>query len=319
MLVKDISTSKGYLFFNTQDEGDTVQKIPRTSFVHVMSKDNAAVASIKSGETVQFETAKPGIPDEVFEKDYSKEPFPKRILTITGPLFVEDAHPGDCLKITIENIELDNEGKMWMGQWMGALMNQVDHCFMKKVIVENGFVHLDEDNKFPIRPMIGTIGTAPANDPVDCLIPGSHGGNMDSLSVAIGNELYLPVNVEGALLCVGDVHAAMGYGEILGTGVEIGSCVTLKVEVLKNTLVVHPVVETKNSYIILVSAEKFEEAYEEAINSAIKIFMDCNGSSFDFAYAMVGQTADLKIEQIVNPYMTLSFEIPKNVLKRKLF
>lgn len=296
-----------------------MQKIPRTSFVHVMSKDNECVASIKAGEHVQFETAKPGIPDAVFEKDYSVEPFPKRILTITGPLYVEGAEPGDCLKITVEGIELDDMGKMWMGQWMGALMNHVDHCYMKNVQVKDGIVHLDEENQFPVRPMIGTIGTAPADEPVDCLIPGNHGGNMDSLSVTVGNTLYLPVNVEGALLCVGDVHAAMGYGEILGTGVEIGSCVTLKVDVLKNTKVAHPVVETENSYVVLASAEKFEEAYVEVINSAIDVYMECNGSSFDVAYAMVGQTADLKIEQIVNPHMTLSFEIPKNVLKRKLY
>lgn len=290
-------------------------KIPRTDFVHIMSKENKAVASINPGESVQFETAKPGIPDAVFTKDYSVEPFPKRILTITGPLYVNGAMPGDCLKITIENIELDSEGKMWMGQWMGALMNQVDHCYMKNVSVKDGIVHFDENNQYPVRPMIGTIGTAPAGEAVDCLVPGDHGGNMDSLSVTNGNILYLPVNVEGALLSVGDVHAAMGYGEILGTGVEIGSLVTLKVELLKNNPVVHPFVETENSYIILVSAATFDEACIEVTESAIKFFMDKKGSSFDVAYAMVGQTADLKVEQVVNPFVTLSMEIPKAVLK----
>lgn len=284
-----------------------------------MSKENRPAAVIKSGETVQFETAKPGIPDEVFEKDYRVEPFPKRILTITGPLFVEGALPGDCLKITVEDIELDNKGKMWMGQWMGALMDEVDHCFMTNVDVKDGFVHLDAENVFPVRPMIGTIGTAPADAPVDCLIPGDHGGNMDCLSITTGSTLYLPVNVEGALLCVGDVHAAMGAGEILGTGVEIGSCVTLKVEVIKDRLLSYPIIETQDTYVILTSAEKFEEASKKVIRNAIGVFMDCNGSSFDIAYAMVGQTSDLRIEQIVNPSMTLSYEIPKALLKKKLF
>ncbi|MEG1492526.1 MAG: acetamidase/formamidase family protein [Oscillospiraceae bacterium] len=284
-----------------------------------MSKDNKAVASINSGETFAIETSKPGIPDEVFTKDYRTEPFPTRILTITGPVFVNGAMPGDCLKISIENIELDNEGKMWMGQWMGVLMHQVDHCYMKNVKVEDGYVLLDEANKFPVRPMIGTIGTAPANEAIDCLSPGDHGGNMDSLSVTSGNTLYLPVNVEGALLSVGDVHAAMGYGEIFGTGVEIGSIVTLTVDVIKNKQLIHPIVETENSYIILVSSATFDEAAVEAANSAAKLFMELNACSFDVAYALAGQTADMRIEQIANPLVTLSMEIPKYMLKNILF
>ncbi len=291
-----------------------MQTITKDHIVHSFSSKNQAVAEVCSGERVKFITASPGIPDAVFEKDYSIEPFPKRILSITGPLFVKDTMPGDCLKITIKDIVLEEIGKMWMGQWMGVLSKQVDHCFMKNVPIENGKAIIDENLQLPLRPMIGTIGTTPQGEGVECLVPGSYGGNMDSLSVSVGNILYLPVFVEGALLCVGDVHATMGRGEVFGTGVEIGSEVELEIEVIKQKNLTGPLVENQNSYIVLSSAPTLEQACIDATNRAIDFITESIDCCFDIAYALVGQACDLKIEQIVNPNVTVSIEIPKNIL-----
>lgn len=262
-----------------------------------------------------FETAKPGIPDETFTRDYTKEPFPKRVLTITGPVYVDGAEPGDVLKIRILDIALDTMGKMWMGQWMGALMDEVDHCYMKKVPVENGVVRFREDLAFPVRPMIGTIGVAPAGAPVDCVLPGDFGGNMDSLSIRPGSTLYLPVFVPGALLSVGDIHAAMGYGEILGTGIEIGSTVTLEIDLIKNKSLSGPVVETADSFEVIASGTDTRQVCLEAARRAIRLIQSAAGLSFDEAYALAGQTADLKLLQIVNYSSTVGMEIPKAVLR----
>lgn len=287
------------------------------SVIHVMDKENIPAITIGSGETIAVETAKPGIPDETFTKDYSVEPYPRRVLTITGPIYVEGAEPGDILKIRIEDIRLDTMGKMWMGQWMGILMDEVDHCYMRKVRVEDGIVHFSDTISFPVRPMIGTLGVAPAGEPVDCLVPGDHGANMDSLNVAAGNTVYLQVGVPGALLSVGDVHAAMGYGEVLGTGIEIGSTVVMTIDVIKSRELKHPVVETPASFEILVSGSDLPEACREVTRSAIGFVMRHNGCGFDEAYALVGQTSDLKICQVVNPDCTVSMEIPKSVLKNR--
>ena len=78
-----------------------------------------------------------------------------------------------------------------MGQWMGILMNEVDHCYMRKVRVEDGVVHFSDSLTFPVRPMIGTLGVAPAGEAVDCLVPADHGANMDSLNVTTGNTCLL--------------------------------------------------------------------------------------------------------------------------------
>ena len=292
-----------------------MKHLTTNSVIHVMDKENVPAITIGSGETIAVETAKPGIPDATFTKDYSVEPYPKRILTITGPIYVEGAEPGDVLKIRIDDIRLDTMGKMWMGQWMGILMNEVDHCYMRKVRVEDGVVHFSARLTFPVRPMIGTLGVPPAREPVDCLVPADHGANMDSLNVTTGNTLYLQVGVPGGLLSVGDVHAAMGYGEVLGTGIEIGSTVVMTIDVIKAKALSCPTVETDHSFELLVSGNDLSEACREVTRRAIDFVMSHNGCDFDEAYALVGQTSDLKICQVVNPDCTVSMEIPKAVLK----
>jgi len=291
-----------------------MNKVTTQNIIHVMSKDNIPAIKVKSGDKLIVETAKPGIPDEIFTKDYSVEPFPRRILSITGPIYVEDCEPGDVLKVDIHSIVLDSAGKMWMGQWMGLLMDEVDHCFLKKVTVENGLVNFNDKIKIPIKPMIGTIGVAPSGEDIACLYPGLHGGNMDVPAVTVGNTIFIPVQVEGGLLSLGDVHAAMGAGEVLGTGVEIGSTVELVVSVLKNKVLVAPYVETPNSYEFVSSHADLLIACKEATTTAIAFVQKENHCSFDEAYALVGQTGDLKIAQVVNPIFTVTMEIFKSVL-----
>ncbi len=291
-----------------------MNKVTTQNIIHVMSKNNEPAIKARSGDKLIVETAKPGIPDEVFTKDYNVEPFPKRILSITGPIYIEDCNAGDVLKIDIQSIDLDSAGKMWMGQWMGLLMDEVDHCFLKKVTVENGFVNFSKNIKIPIMPMIGTIGVAPAGDDIACLYPGLHGGNMDVPAVTTGNTVYLPVQVEGGLLSLGDVHAAMGAGEVLGTGVEIGSTVEIVVTVEKNRRLDAPYVETPISFEFVSSHADLLTACKEATKTAIAFVQNKNNCSFDEAYALVGQTGNLKIAQVVNPIFTVSMEVLKAVL-----
>lgn len=290
-----------------------MKRLTAANVVHVMDKENIPAITIMPGECIAVETAKPGIPDEVFTLDYTVEPYPRRILTITGPIRVEGCRPGDILKVDIKEIQLHSAGKMWMGQWMGLLMDEVDHCYLRKVSVEEDAVLFREDIRIPLRPMVGTIGVAPAGEAVDCLIPGEHGGNMDAPCVTAGCTLYLKAQTEGGLLSLGDVHAAMGHGEMLGTGVEIGSTVVLEIGLVKDMPLRHPMVENSEGWEIIVSGPDLPKLCREACRSAVALVMERGGLSFDEAYALVGQTADLKIAQLVNPVGTVSVFIPKYI------
>ena len=46
------------------------------------------------------------------------------------------------------------------------------------------------------------------------------GGNIDCKELVSGSTLFLPITVRGALLYLGDGHAAQGDGEVGGTAIE---------------------------------------------------------------------------------------------------
>ena len=88
--------------------------------------------------------------------------------------------------------------------------------------------------RVPLRPFTGTIGVAPAAPGLHSIIPPRNvGGNMDARDIAEGAELYLPVEVEGAIFSVGDTHAAQGDGKVCGTAIESPIDVTLRFDLVK--------------------------------------------------------------------------------------
>src|SRR5260370_39818104 len=95
--------------------------------------------------------------------------------------------------------------------------------------------------KIPLHPFLGCVGVAPADGEArSSIVPAEFGGNMDAPEASVGNILYLPVNVPGALLFFGDGHAAMCDGEIAGTAIEASMRVRLQVEVLKRQKIAWP-------------------------------------------------------------------------------
>lgn len=83
--------------------------------------------------------------------------------------------------------------------------------------ISDGNVHLG-GHSFPVNPMIGVIGVAPSGKGIDTETPDAHGGNMDCTRVHEGSVIYFPVSAPGALLAMGDLHAAMGDGEVFWYG-----------------------------------------------------------------------------------------------------
>ena len=161
----------------------------------------------------------------------------------TGPVAVEGAEPGDALTLEILEIRPGPLGYTTIRPTWGLITGVVDRSQSKILRVEGNDVVFAPGVRFPVRPMIGTIGTAPAGEPVSNMYAGPHGGNMDNNDVAPGATVFLPVFVPGGLFGLGDVHASMGDGELSGGGFDVPAEVTLRVGLRKGLRLRWPRIE----------------------------------------------------------------------------
>lgn len=281
--------------------------------IHVMSRDNAPAAYAKSGDTVCFETLDcfGGQIKEVHQK-IGKLDF-GNINPATGPLFIEGAMPGDVLKVEILNIELDDHGVMCDGPGNGITGQAVTEESTKILPVKDGIITFNEKLSFPVNPMIGVIGTAPAENGVDTGTPDSHGGNMDCTKIGIGATLYLPVNTEGALLAMGDLHARMGDGEVEVCGVEIAGAVTVRVTALKNCNLPTPFLVNSEIAAAIYSDKKLDKAAVGATMAMHRFLMQELHMDEHEAGMLLSVAGDLRICQIVDPQKTCRMELPRNI------
>ena len=186
--------------------------IPRNQAVYSMSPDHPPAARIASGEQVIFETS------DCFGCQLTSEEQKvgaidwERINPATGPLYVEGALPGDVLKVEILDISLADHATAVEMPGEGVYGHLPTKETTRIFPVKDGILTFNDRLTFPVEPMIGVIGVAPAEGSVLTGTPDSHGGNMDCNRICAGSTLYLPVNVPGALLAMGDLHAIMGAG-----------------------------------------------------------------------------------------------------------
>lgn len=286
-------------------------------YVFAMGEGKEKAVHVRAGEVVTFKTR------DCFNNQISSEAYVldaldwDHINPATGPVYVEGASVGDVLKVSILDIELDNEGTMCCLPENGVLGKDIVSSQIKKVKVENGYCYFNE-LQLPLNPMIGVIGVAPKDENVPCGTPGSHGGNMDNTKIAKGSTLYLPVFHEGAYLALGDVHACMGDGEIMVSGVEIGATVTVKVEVIKGVSIENPRLEDYTHIYTIASNEDLEKAIYTATKDMCSILMKHLSYSLNEAGMLSSACGNLQFCQVVDPERTVRMAIPKTICKEVL-
>lgn len=278
------------------------------------SKQNEPVMRIKSGETVKIKTM------DCFSNQVQKEEDKLESINwnlvnpATGPIFVEGTQPGDVLKVTIEQIEVGPIGVMATGKDLGVFGSYFKGMTKKLVPIEGDFAIFNEKLKIPLNKMIGVIGVAPEGEPVNCGTPGSHGGNMDTKLITEGASVLLPVFTEGALFGTGDVHAAMGDGEVCVTGIEIDANLTLHFEIIKEMKLNNPMVETDEVLSCIASEKNLENAALRAARDMYD-YLNANTALKGEELAMLlSAVGDLQVSQIVDPLKTARFTIRKEFL-----
>jgi len=190
---------------------------------------------------------------------------------VAGPIFVEEAEPGDSIVVTIHEITpRDGQGATYTGapkqlcEWLGTDVPMGAHVCP----IRDGQIFWSDDLAIPYEPMLGCIGTAPDWGVPTTAPAGPHGGNLDLVEVRPGSMIQLPVFVEGAYLYLGDAHAAMGHGELSATGLEMAAETTITVELLKakpeSTPLPGPRIETPTEIMTVASGCPMERSIAEA-------------------------------------------------------
>ena len=136
---------------------------------------------------------------------------------------------------------------------------------------------------------------------------------MDTTLITKGAALYLPVFQEGALFGLGDLHAAMGDGEIGVSGIEVAGKVTVTLEVIKGKTIPHPFVVNEEGAAIIVSKPTLDEAAKEAVECFIDIMQPLTGLSVADLSMLFSVSGHVQVSQIVDPLMTARFFVPSQV------
>ena len=253
----------------------------------------------------------------------------EKVNPVTGPIYIEGAEPGDAVKISF--LGFSPSGWGWTANIPGFGLLAEDF--------PDAALHLwtyDADlsqaaafaafGKVPLKPFVGTIGLVPAEPGLHSVVPPRRvGGNLDIRDNAVGTQLYLPVEVAGGLLSLGDTHAAQGDGEVCGTAIESPMDVEIKVDLVKNANFEFPRLQTDGPVTSHIDQLGYQittgigpdlmQAARDAVRQMVDwLCKDVQMSAVD-AYMLASVAGDLRISEIVDmPNWVVSFYFPKSVL-----
>jgi len=315
----------------------TLEPTPKTIEWGYYDATVPPVLRIRSGDTVEIHTLitsspqrleEAGIPPnqveqalrEIFQQVTVKGPGPH---ILTGPIYIEDAQPGDVLEVRMPSIRLAIPyAYNSSNPATGFLAEDYPSAKMKIIpLDEKGSVARFADGiDLPLRPFFGSMGVAPPelSGRISSRPPWIHGGNIDDKELVAGTILYLPVHVRGALFEVGDGHAGQGHGEVDGTAMETSLIGIFQFIVRKDMRIRWPRAETPTSFIAMGLHEDLNEATKIALRELIDFLINEKHLSHDDAYMLASVAADLSITELVDANKGVQASIPKAIFVKAL-
>ena len=290
-----------------------------------LSNHEPAVVTITPGETFTVECAiniGDGIlthPGQSIDPAKIVIPF---VNGATGPMAIAGAKAGDMLTVEVLDMALDSLGftALWPGIGMFPdWVRQKEFGFQPRVMaVGDGVVHWSDTVKLPIKPMIGVMGVAPVLGAVPTVDNGPHGGNLDIQEIGPGTSVMFRVNHDGAFFFAGDCHAIQGDGEANGMGAtEIAATLTLRVALSPAPKrLVWPRFETASHIGTVGCARPLEDAMRIAFEEMVYWLEDAYGIPAPEAYMLLGQVAEARCTQVVNPKYTYVCKVSKELLAK---
>lgn len=239
---------------------------------------------------------------------------------LTGPVYIQDALPGDILEIRLEAItpRLPIGFNAIRSGW-GALPQDFPDPALRFIPLNletqtaefppQSGIHL------PLQPFFGILGVATPDDPHSSVPPGHYGGNIDNRELQAGSRVFLPVLVPGALFSIGDGHAAQGDGEVNVTAIETSMNGSIQLILHKHLNLTVPFAETPTDFVAMGFGETLDEAFAQALKNLIGFVEKLTGISAEEAYILCSLAASFRITQVVNsPTKGVHGLLPKAIL-----
>jgi acetamidase/formamidase len=308
---------------------------PETTFYRFLDAALKPVLTINSGDIVKLETAtgtpgyferlgvpKDKIPAELYATFTGVDDNARRDHTLTGPIYITGASLGDMLEIRLRSIELRLP---IAGQSFGTAGGALPGEFPSP---RDRVVWLDLKNKtaeyapgvvVPLRkPFWGSISVMPPPSigRVTDQRPNVYGANMDNADLSQGTTLYLPVFVPGALLSIGDGHAAQGDGEVAGSAIETSLKGEIQVILHKGKTIRLPRAETPTEYMTMGFHEDLDEAARIATREMLDWLVEMKGLSREDAYLLASAAMDVRVTQVVDGAKGVHAVIAKSIFAR---
>jgi acetamidase/formamidase len=296
-----------------------------TTFHRQFSAANKPVLTIAPGDTVHTTTVDAGGTDE------------KGVTRVlggnpeTGPFYVETAVPGDTLAVHLTRVRLNRD---WAESDDFLVGRAVDSDLAVKMKDGGKTVrwHLDAEHGVatpekpaehltryvvPLRPMLGCVAVAPnvAQAAPGTGDSGHYGGNMDFNEIVEGATVYLPVSVPGALLYVGDGHAAQGDGELNGNALETSMDVEFTVDVIPGKRIQGPRVESATHIMAMGLAGSLDDAFRGATANMAQWLTEEYKLTPSEVAQVLGTSAEYKVSEVADRNAGMVLKINKEKLK----
>lgn len=302
--------------------------IGRDSYHYLWNNEHKPLIRINPGDVVEFDVNE--VSSWQITKDSTAEDTAKldwnKLYPLSGPVYVEGAEEGDALSVSIEKVKTDDWGWTAIVPGFGLLSEFTEpYLWVWDLSRGDGYAEFKNGIKVHLEPFCGVMGVAPKEKggfPVGP--PGRHGGNMDIRHLIPGATLVLPVWVKGALFSVGDVHAAMGDGEVCISAIECPGETRLKFDLIKRAEIDSPCFLTnrrksepkdEDDWVVTTGiGPDLMEASRQATRNMIRYLEKERDLSREEAYVLSSVAGDLKIHEIVDtPNWVVGFWMPKRI------
>jgi acetamidase/formamidase len=291
--------------------------------LHIQSGDYVRVRTVLTNSPERLEAA--GVPPAQVEQELRdvqavKDRGPGGHV-LTGPIYVDGADSGDVLEVRFDSINMAIPyGYNAIGQ-AGFLSDEI---FSRKVRIiqldrEKMIGHFADGIEVPLHPFFGSVGVAPPAyaGRWNSAPPWIHGGNLDNKDLVAGTTLYLPVWVKGAILEIGDGHAAQGNGEVDITAIETSLIAKLHIVVHKGRSIPWPWAESPTHIITMGDDRDLNAATHIAVRQMIRYLMEEKKLSQEDAYMLCSVAADVNITELVDGNVGVHVLLPKAVFVKK--